>query len=177
MTCQQLDNMGRPRRDWRSTSRETYKLYKAKTGSTISYQKFAKVLKTWNCKLMDYVIDTGELVKLPHGIGPITINKRKRDTFRLDKDGNKVYNYAIDFKKSKEAGKRIYHLNYHTEGYSFSWSWFPGLSYIKCSSIWSFKASRRYARKLAHILLDPASNKKDIYQTWWSKSVYNEQLL
>lgn len=53
---------------------------------------------------------------MPSGLGLICIVKYKPKTY-TDKS------LSVDYKSSKEEGKRIYHLNEHSDGYKFRLYW------------------------------------------------------
>lgn len=154
--------------DWSANREENYKDFKEKYPNVkISYKDWKKVVTTFNESFRDYILETGDKVKLPNGFGEFTIIKKKRRTLRKY-HGKEYMNLPINWKKTREKGKVIYELNHHTEGYFFGWIWCKHTSMVKCSSMWRFKASRVTSRLLAHYL---KSNPKyqEIYKEWYSK--------
>jgi len=160
--------MPRPIVEYRSASFENYKVFSEKYPKiNISFDKWKKIIYSWNKAFMHEILETGEKIKLPHGLGDFTINKKKPKKYI--KEGKELINRAIDWKETKIAGKIIYHLNNHTDGYRYTWAWFPRSSKIKYSYCWKFKTSRELSRILASYLKQKDSYYKDIYREWINK--------
>lgn len=156
--------MSRPVRGFRSTSKDTYEVFCEKNKDiTITYKQYKQIILTWNDFFMKHLLETGDKLKLPFGLGPVAINKCRRAKYKF---GTKELNLSIDWKKSKEEGKRIYHMNYHSDGFSFHWAWFPKESHIKFPEIWSFRAYRKYSRMIPQFLRKPNNSFIDIWKTW-----------
>nr|DAY15100.1 MAG TPA: hypothetical protein [Caudoviricetes sp.] len=66
--------------------------------------------------ILDKVLNSSDGFKMPYGLGFIQIGKYKPKTYT----GKSL---SVDFKASKEFGKRIYHLNEHSDGYKFRLHW------------------------------------------------------
>lgn len=157
--------MSRPKRDSRTGSLEFYKEFKERYPKyNISYKEYVSILKYYNLQIANHVLDTGQKIKLPWGIGELCINKYKRKVYKIDSKGEKVYNYKIDFQKSKELGKKVYHLNLHTDGYQYHWFWSTTTSKIKYARIWSLTMAREHSRELVRRLKLPTSQYKDLYR-------------
>lgn len=153
----------RPPRDFRTASKESYEEFKAKNSHIhITFQQFKDILRTWNEMMMLYILETGKEIKLPYGMGPLTISKKVRKRFKTVK-GKQMINLPVDWKKTKEEGRKIYIINHHTEGFSYCWFWAPKKSRIKYSYAWRLKIGRVYSRLLAKYLKQPNSKYKDIY--------------
>ena len=110
------------------------------------------------------MLETGEKVKLPCGIGDFAINKKKRVRTTMV-DGKEYINLPIDWKKTREKGKYIYNFNYHTEGYYFGWKWFKRSCRFKFSDLWLFKPTRQNSRLINHYL-KVDEKYQHIYATW-----------
>lgn len=157
----------RPVRDYRSASKEQYNKFKELNPDVdISYNTYRDIIVKWNNALAQYILDTGDKIKLPFGIGPLTISKYKPKLKFKEIDGKKYPNRAIDWFNSKKEGKIIYHLNSTTDGVKYHWCWFPAQSYIKASFIWKFEMARVHSRQLAKYLKNPKDNRKDNYKQW-----------
>jgi nucleoid DNA-binding protein len=110
--------------DWRSSSKENYKNFCDKNSSIkIKFDDWRNIIYLFNEHFKNYILETGEKIKLPFGFGEFSINKKRRKKFKTI-NGEEIINLPIDWHKSKEKGKRIYNFNYHTEGYFFGWIWF-----------------------------------------------------
>jgi len=152
--------------DWRSSSKDSYNNFCKKHSSIkLTYDEWRNILYTYNESFKEYILETGERVKLPFGFGEFSINKKKRRRLKNNVDGKEFVNLPIDWQKTKEKGKVIYNFNYHTEGYFFGWMWFKQTSRFKNSDLWYFKPSRLTSRLLSHYL---KTNDKyqNIYQEW-----------
>ena len=154
--------------DWSANRRENYKDFKKKHPRlNVSFKDWKKIIVMFNESFRDYILETGDKVKLPNGFGEFTIKKKKRRMYRKF-NGKEYLNLPVDWKKTMEKGKKIYELNHHTEGYFFGWIWGRRASMVKYNTMWRFKASRATSRLLAHYL---KSNPKyqEIYKEWPSK--------
>lgn len=159
----------RTKKEYRTTSRETYSIFcKEYPDVKISFQLFRKLIETFNNMIVKHVLDTGDSIKLPYGLGAVAINKYQRNRHVLI-NGEKKIHLKIDFKATKEEGKTIYHLNECTDGNNYSWKWFERSSRIRCSHLWKFRACRGASRLLASYLKKFNSPYKEIYKTWNQK--------
>lgn len=119
---------------------------------TISFDEWYSIIYMYSECIRDYILETGRIFKFPMGVGEFSINKRRTPKIIVVNNVEKL-NLPVNWKKSKEKGKKIYEMNYHTEGYRFSWMWLNRKSSkIKTSNIWKFKAHRNNSRLLATYL-------------------------
>lgn len=145
--------------DWRSASKENYNSFCKKHPSIkLTFDQWRNIIYSFNDAFREYILETGEKAKLPFGFGEFAINKKKRKKVK-DVDGKEFVNLPIDWKKTREKGKRIYNFNFHTEGFFFGWVWFKSTARFKHSQLWYFKPSRNTSRLLSHYL-----NADDKYQ-------------
>lgn len=139
--------------DYRMASREAYKLFKEDhTELKISYSDFVGIIYAFNYGFRDYLLETGMKGKLPWGFGDFAISKKKPLLKKLLKDGTEIVSLPIDWKKTREKGKKIYHMNAHTEGYKFRIKWFRTTQRFEYSEIWNFKPSRVTSRLVKHYI-------------------------
>lgn len=151
--------------EYRQASKENWERYcQAHPEIKISYLDYQNIIYTFNYGFRDYLLETGFKAKYPWGIGEFCISKFKRKETKTLKDGRVVDNLPIDWKKTKEYGEYIYHLNRHTEGYGFKWKWFPNSARFRNHDIWVFKPSRLSSRTLRHYLNQPNQHHK--YFNW-----------
>ncbi len=145
--------------DWRSASKENYSSFCKKHPSIkLTFDQWRNIVYSFNDAFREYILETGEKAKLPFGFGEFAINKKKRKKVK-DIHGKEFVNLPIDWKKTREKGKRIYNFNFHTEGFFFGWVWFKSTARFKHSQLWYFKPSRNTSRLLSHYL-----NADDKYQ-------------
>ena len=160
--------MSRTAIDWRSASVVNYKDFRKKHPSLkLTYTQWRIIVYTFNESFREYILETGDKAKLPFGIGEFSIFKKKRKAYKAP-DGQVYPNLAIDWKKTKEKGKRIYNFNYHTEGWFFGWIWFRLSARFKLFDLWYFKPSRTTSRLLAHYITTN-DQYQHIYREWKKK--------
>lgn len=157
----------RPKRDFRTGSKENYKKYKERyPKSEITFSDYKKLLKAYNSLILTHILDTGDTVKIPWGFGDVTILRYKKDIqIKTSKDGDKFYTYCIDWKRTKEKGKYVYHTNLHTGGYNYYWRWENEFSKLPYKKIWSFRVMRDFKRELTRRLTKEVSTYKDLYRS------------
>jgi len=144
--------MSRPKVDYRTTSKSTYQQFLIDNPEIrITYKKWCEVIRTFNESFRDYILDTGDKCKLPFGFGDFSISKKMTKRFRMVK-GQEMIALPVDWKKSREKGKRIYLFNDHTDGFRFRWYWFKDNLRLRGSKYLVFKPSRTTSRKLAEYL-------------------------
>jgi hypothetical protein len=161
--------MSRPYVEWRSVGKTNYKDFKKSHPSIkLPYVQWKQIIYSFNEAFRDYILETGCREKLPYGLGEIAIAKKKRVKTVTDKKGVDHINLAIDWAKTHEKGKTIYHFNFDTEGYCFKWMWFKHTARFKLPTLWWFKPFRTSSRLLAHyIKVD--DQYKNLYKEWNSK--------
>lgn len=151
--------------DWRSASKENYNHFCKKNPSVkLTFDEWRNIVYGYNDAFKEYILETGERAKLPYGFGEFSINKKKRRKVK-GVDGKEFINLPIDWKKTKEKGKRIYNFNFHTEGYFFGWVWFKDTARFKHSKLWYFKPSRTTSRLLSHYI-KTEDRYQHIYHEW-----------
>lgn len=156
----------RVRIEWRSASKENYgRFCKKHPAITLSFDEWRNIIYSYNEAFKEYILETGEKVKMPFGFGEFSINKKKRKKVNIVEGGKQYINLPVDWKKTKEKGKIIYNFNYHTEGFFFGWYWFKKSARFKHSDLWYFKPARTTSRLLSHYL---TTNEKyqHIYSEW-----------
>jgi len=137
--------------DWRSASKDNYNSFCKKHPSIkLTFDEWRNIIYSFNDAFKEYILETGERARLPFGFGEFSINKKKRRKMKGLKD--EYVNLPIDWKKTKEKGKKIYNFNFHTEGYFFGWMWFKKTARLKHSNLWYFKPSRNTSRLLSHYI-------------------------
>tara|TARA_R100000541_G_scaffold56072_2_gene65294 strand:- start:172 stop:642 length:471 start_codon:yes stop_codon:yes gene_type:complete len=110
----------------------------------IDYKTYRSVIEEFNKKTIeDILLNTGEF-KVPHRLGEIRIQKRK-----MKFDPTKM---KIDWKATREAGHKVYHLNDHRDNYRYRWYWRKKNVIVQNKTLYSFIASRANKRELARLL-------------------------
>jgi hypothetical protein len=158
----------RVKREYSTYSKANYERFIAEnklTKEEIPFDKYVKNLKVCNWLFIEYAIRTGKKAQLPFGFGNIAVNKKKLKRYK-EFNGKTYINLQIDWAKTKQYGKRIYHTNEHTDGYNYKWMWFPKEAKLHLSHLYVFKATRNASRVLSKYLKRPNSIYKDLYLEW-----------
>lgn len=149
---------------YRTTQKDVFKRFKQKyPHHNITYTEWASIIYTYNYAFRDYVLETGHKCRMVHGFGDFAITKWKPEKTK-EKDGKELVALPIDWKKTREYGKYIFHMNFNTEGYKFRWKWFSKVARFHISDLWNFKPSRVSSRLLKHYLSLPDYQHK--YLVW-----------
>jgi hypothetical protein len=159
--------MSRKKKEYSTCSKENYNRFIRENGITekeLSYKKYVKNLKVCNWMFIEYALRTGLKINLPHGFGPLTVNKKKLKLFK-EHDGKKYINLRVDWSKTKKLGKRVYHTNEHSDGYNFRWLWFPGEAKLHLSDLYIFKPGR-YASRAINRYIKKSPEYKELYLEW-----------
>ncbi len=98
------------------TTYDIYQQWSKETGLEVPYMRFKRILDKFNENVKDSLLNASEVFKMPYGLGYICVVKYKPKTY-TDKS------LSVDYKTSKEEGKRIYHLNEHSDGYKYRFYW------------------------------------------------------
>jgi len=143
--------MSRSAVDYRTSSLDNYKKFCKKfPDMKYTYAEWRSVQYEYMEQFKFYLLETGEKESLPFNFGTFGIIKKKRKRTR-GKNGEFI-NLPVDWKKTKEKGKKIYNFNFHTDGYFFGWQWFKRKNSFAMSDLWYFKPSRVTSRLLAHYI-------------------------
>ena len=140
-----------------------YTFYKEEGGS-VDKDKYSKILREFYSLLFDEVIKNNLWFRMPHGFGEIRI--QEKEVKQEIVDGKVVHNMRMDFNATKKLwandpqakadGKRIYHLNEHTDGYAYKIKWEKDED-RRSNLAWAylFKPNRLFKNKLSAHLKSP----------------------
>ena len=153
---------------FRTASRDNYKEFcKTNPQINLTYDDWKNIIYSFNEGFRDHILETGEKVKLPSGLGYFSIRKRKRKRI-VTHDGKDWINLPIDWQKTKKSKTIIYRFNHHTEGYFFGWIWFRKTcqrTSMLMPNLWYFKPTRVTSRLLAEYI-NKDEKYQHIYQEW-----------
>ena len=82
----------------------------------VDYSLYKRILDEMCKVILEHVLERSEGFKMPYGLGFIQIGKYTPKSISSR-------SLSVDYKSSKEYGKRIYHLNEHSDGYKFRLYW------------------------------------------------------
>jgi hypothetical protein len=130
----------------------------------LSYKQARAIIDKSNDVVADIVIGEQDGFKLPFGLGYIAATKF------IPK------NPAIDWKKTKELGKKVYFANLHTLGFSIRVIWYgfvkDGNKSTSFRNIYMFKTSEYLSKKLVKSF---SSGKQ--YKEWTPEDFVNKGML
>lgn len=168
---------GRPRRDYRSASKEMYeKFIKENPTLKITFKQYQTIIRTWNKKFAIHCLETGDKIMFPFGFGPIAINRKKTERYFTDKNGVKHIILPVNWKATLDdvenpEHKKVYIFNHHTEGYRFKWYWFKDESKLRISDVWAFQPAKELKQLLTKYLTDPTIKYYLKYREWYTRKI------
>ena len=111
----------------------------------LEYSEYVNITTDFYKMMMDHVLLKAGTFYMPFGLGDIHVIKVK---LKLDNIDYKQLNW----KKTKEGGKIVYHLNEHSSGYKYLFQWDKVRSRIKKLYIYRFQLTRSNKRRLAQLI-------------------------
>lgn len=97
------------------TISDIYRAYN-KINNNVPYLRYKRILDEFNKVVKDEILGRSQLFKMPYGLGSVCIVKYKPKSYTPK-------SLSVDYKTSKEEGKKIYHLNEHSNGYKYRLYW------------------------------------------------------
>lgn len=136
------------------TLKDSYNYYKEEIpeGSPflVDYKTYRSVCEEFNKLICEYILKEAGEYTLPYRMGSIRIKKTKMNY------GNRNH-MRPDWKRSKELGRKVYHLNDHTDGFRYRWAWNKSNVVTVGKKLYSFYPTRTNKRTLASLLKDENS--------------------
>lgn len=102
---------------------------------------YKKICLEFNKLLSNSIMNNAFEFKMPSNIGSLRVKKIK---------GNKTR--RVDWKTTKKHNTKVYHLNFHTDGYYYKWFWHKHKAIFTNKSAYSFTPTRYNKRTLASLL-------------------------
>lgn len=125
------------------------KYFKGTNPPIVDERLYRQIVKDYFSIIARDVIFKSKVVRIPL-FGHLSVRKRKMNfSFLSEKQGG----LKIDFKKSKEAGKIVHHLNEHRNNYSYGFKWERILS-SHFQKFYYLSITRTNKRLLAQTLLN-----------------------
>ena len=121
-----------------------YSEYVKEFGDANPQSQFINVCDDFYKQMVDNIL-AGKTFAMPFGIGKIEINKEQD----IDKRINHRLN--IDWKAYLETGKKVIHLNEHSNGYSYKILWKPKTK-LKNAKGYYYVATRSFKRTLVQLI-------------------------
>lgn len=111
------------------------------------YMRFKRILDKFNNIVKEDVFERSQAFKMPYGLGTVCIVKYKPKSYTSK-------SLSTDYKSSKEEGKRIYHLNEHSDGYKFRLYWSKTPRTFPCRYKYQLMLVRENKRHLAQLIFN-----------------------
>lgn len=138
------------------TAADFYESYKADiepmSDYDVGYKKYRQIIKDFFELLMDKIISGAVEYKLPAGLGWVFVCKMRPRVTKAGKHLN------IDFSATNSIGKKIFHLNEHSDGWQYRFVWRKRKSRMKNIAYYEMVHSRWAKRELAKQIKE---NKRD----------------
>lgn len=128
--------MSRPLIEKRVNSKESFKKFKKEYPNIkVEYATFTNILQSCGKLHSEHVLK-GNLVKLPNRLGEICIIQKEL----IIRNTNGKIKLPIDWKKTNEVGKVVYHTNASTDSY-YHVKWY-NYKQSKMTSFWKLIPNR-----------------------------------
>lgn len=101
--------------------------------TSVTYKQYREMVRNYFNLFSKYLVTTGAKVSAFPKSGNFQMFKKKVKMKRINVNGTEILTMKIDWKKTKEKKKYIFHLNSHTSGYYCTVMWSYEKNYIKKS--------------------------------------------
>lgn len=165
----------RPKREYRTSSMKYFKEYKKlHPESELTKEQYKLIAYGFGEKVSRFITSSGKRFKLPHGIGEVSIKKRKKSASRLIEDGTFRDTRPMDMgatmklwandKEAREKKTIIRHDNEHSNGYVARLHWHRVVSRFSTKHMWIFRSTRFLQRQVLAKSLKENPRLFDFYQ-------------
>jgi len=117
----------------------------------LTYKEYIDINSTYFQLIADYLIEDSGVFKMPYRLGEISVMKIRPKIFSEK-------TLTPDWQLTTKYGKKILHLNDHSQGFKYRFHWRKLDSVVIHKSYYRFVATRTNKRKLAQYIKD---NKQD----------------
>jgi len=128
------------------TLKDFYKTYKkANPRGSDFYVTYTDYIKIWECfvdKFNKSLLEEAYDIRLPYRLGVLTIKKSKLN----------INKPLIDYKATREAGMKVYHMNEHSRGYRYMFNWKKSQCIVPNKAAYKFLPTRTLKRELARLI-------------------------
>lgn len=114
------------------------------TSYDISRQDFISMTNDYLEEVKEFILEGRSKFKMPYKLGSIDVDKLKVDLNKLRR---------IDWKRTSELGKRVYHLNEHSDGYDYIIMW-RKIDTLRNNHMYRYVPARNIKRTLAKLIKD-----------------------
>ena len=117
-------------------------------GGVVTKSIYRKVCQDFNDMLVNELME-GRTVKLPHGLGKLTVVKYKINWKRP----------PIDFHATKKLGHTVYHTNTHSDGYCAKVEWKRRKRLIKNLFFYEFDITWSNSKRISQQMMKEDGHK------------------
>lgn len=110
----------------------------------VDQKTFIAIVSDFYKGVVKNILYNAKTFMMPYGLGYLCIYKKKATNFR-------TIDFFIDWKKTVETGKQVYHLNEHSNGWNYSIEWVRGHK-VANIDLYRFDGARAFKRELAYII-------------------------
>ena len=135
-----------------------YKNYKKTCKNPVDKKTYNAILTEIFTKMGEHVVNNNYTLRFPYNLGSVMILKRTTTT-KFDDEGNIITNRPVNYRatldlweanpKAKEDKIRIYHENYHSDGYVFFLKYLKKSAIYRNRYVYNMQFARRIKRQLA----------------------------
>jgi len=130
-------------------TKDFHKAYKKDYPDTkVNLKTYSKIIQMFNNEIIKQILEEQLEFEMPYKLGTLRVRKQKTP---MD-----VKYLRIDWAATKKAGTRVYHLNEHTNQYTYRFLWNKRVVTYKNKHLYSLTIVRSARRRLAAILKDEA---------------------
>lgn len=113
----------------------------------VDYSLYKRILDQMCIVILEHILNASEGFKMPYGLGVIQVCKYRPKHLNSE-------SLSVDYKASNELGKRIYHLNEHSDGYKYRLYWSKSQRTFPDRYKYELKFVRNNKRKLAQLIFN-----------------------
>ena len=113
----------------------------------IDYSLYKRILDEMCVIILEHILNASEGFKMPYGLGVIQVCKYRPKNLSSE-------SLSVDYKASSELGKKIYHLNEHSDGYKYRLYWSKAKRTFPDRYKYELKFVRQNKRKLAQLIFN-----------------------
>lgn len=113
----------------------------------VPYLTYIAILDEMCRVILKHVLERSEGFKMPNGLGFIQIGKYRPKSLTSK-------SLSVDYKSMKEYGKRVYHLNEHSDGHKYRLYWSKLPSTFSSRYMYQMCFVRANKRRLAQLIFN-----------------------
>lgn len=116
------------------------------TNMIVNNGDFYNIQKKFNQALIQRILQSGEMIKLPYNFGSLGVKKKKINYGAKNQ-------LRINWQHFKKTGVKIKYTNDHSNGYYYRFYWEKPKNSIPTKNFYMFKPARSIKRLLSNMLM------------------------